>query len=60
MEFSKVQNPVLRQVYDSYSFTVIPTMGQLIAGDRHSYQYLVESIRKFPEQVAHPQAQQWM
>jgi len=50
MEFSKVQNPVLRQVYDGYSFTVIPTMGQLIAGDRHSYQYLVESIRKFPEQ----------
>ena len=39
------------RVYDEYSFQVIPVMGHLIAGDWHSYQYLVESIRKFPNQV---------
>jgi demethylmenaquinone methyltransferase/2-methoxy-6-polyprenyl-1,4-benzoquinol methylase len=37
-------------VYDQYSFNVIPVMGQIVAGDRDSYQYLVESIRKFPNQ----------
>lgn len=37
--------------YDSYSFNVIPAMGELVAGDRQSYQYLVESIRRFPSQV---------
>jgi len=47
-----VHNPVLRKAYDAYSFTVIPAMGQLVAGDRDSYQYLVESIRKFPRQVS--------
>jgi len=50
MEFSQVRTPVLREVYDQYSFHMIPLMGQLIANDRDSYQYLVESIRKFPEQ----------
>jgi len=50
MEFNTVHNPVLRKAYDAYSFTVIPAMGQLVAGDRDSYQYLVESIRKFPRQ----------
>lgn len=39
------------RIYDSYSFTVIPAMGQIIAGEWKSYQYLVESIRKFPDQV---------
>ena len=38
------------RVYDVFSFDVIPTMGQIVANDRDSYQYLVESIRKFPPQ----------
>ena len=50
LEFSEVNNPVISQVYDRYSHDVIPVMGQLIAGDFESYQYLVESIRKFPNQ----------
>ena len=37
--------------YDSYSFSVIPALGELVAGDRDSYQYLVESVRRFPPQV---------
>ena len=40
-------------LYDQYSFEVIPVMGQVIAGDWKSYQYLVESIRQFPDQVSH-------
>ena len=40
----------LQKLYDLYSFNVIPRMGQLVAGDRDSYQYLVESIRRFPDQ----------
>ncbi|KAM2086672.1 hypothetical protein PS2_022379 [Malus domestica] len=36
--------------YDYYSFSVIPALGELVAGDRESYQYLVESIRRFPPQ----------
>ena len=43
-------NPALQWAYDRYSYNVIPAMGQAIAGDRDSYQYLVESIRKFPDQ----------
>ncbi|KAM9956414.1 hypothetical protein ACTFIR_003127 [Dictyostelium discoideum] len=50
LEFSQVPNPLLRFAYDQYSFNVIPIMGQLISGDRDSYSYLVESIRKFPDQ----------
>ena len=50
LEFSHLANPVLQQLYDSYSFNVIPAMGAAVAGDRESYQYLVESIRKFPRQ----------
>ncbi|KYQ91844.1 ubiE/COQ5 methyltransferase family protein [Tieghemostelium lacteum] len=50
LEFSHVPNPLLKFAYDTYSFNVIPIMGQLVAGDRDSYQYLVESIRKFPTQ----------
>jgi 2-methoxy-6-polyprenyl-1,4-benzoquinol methylase len=38
-------------LYDQYSFTVIPLLGTILAGDRDSYQYLVESIRKFPPQA---------
>ncbi|MEC8796852.1 MAG: class I SAM-dependent methyltransferase, partial [Pseudomonadota bacterium] len=43
-------NPALQWAYDRYSFNVIPAMGKAIANDRDSYQYLVESIRKFPDQ----------
>ncbi|RLV84673.1 2-methoxy-6-polyprenyl-14-benzoquinol methylase mitochondrial [Meyerozyma sp. JA9] len=50
LEFSHVDNPLLSQVYQAYSFSMIPMMGQLIADDRDSYQYLVESIRRFPKQ----------
>lgn len=50
LEFSHVENPVAAAVYDAYSFNVIPTLGQAVAGDRASYQYLVESIRRFPSQ----------
>ncbi|MFV0473563.1 MAG: bifunctional demethylmenaquinone methyltransferase/2-methoxy-6-polyprenyl-1,4-benzoquinol methylase UbiE [Pikeienuella sp.] len=50
LEFSRVDPPLMRKAYDLYSFQVIPRMGQLVAGDRDSYQYLVESIRKFPDQ----------
>ncbi|TNN45769.1 2-methoxy-6-polyprenyl-1,4-benzoquinol methylase, mitochondrial [Liparis tanakae] len=50
LEFSKVTNPVLSRLYDEYSFKVIPVLGEVIAGDWKSYQYLVESIRKFPDQ----------
>ncbi len=50
LEFSRVPEPSLRWLYDRYSFTVIPALGQALAGDRASYQYLVESIRRFPDQ----------
>lgn len=50
LEFSKVNNPLLEQIYDLYSFNVIPVLGELFARDYKSYKYLVESIRKFPDQ----------
>jgi demethylmenaquinone methyltransferase / 2-methoxy-6-polyprenyl-1,4-benzoquinol methylase len=50
LEFSQIPNDLAQWVYDKYSFNVIPLMGQVVAGDRDSYQYLVESIRKFPDQ----------
>lgn len=50
LEFSRVTNPLLRTAYDLYSFNVIPAMGQVVANDRAAYQYLVESIRRFPDQ----------
>jgi demethylmenaquinone methyltransferase/2-methoxy-6-polyprenyl-1,4-benzoquinol methylase len=50
LEFSQIPNQGLQWLYDRYSFNVIPAMGQVVAGDRDSYQYLVESIRKFPDQ----------
>jgi ubiquinone/menaquinone biosynthesis methyltransferases len=52
LEFSQIPNEGLQKLYDLYSFNVIPRMGQAVAGDRDSYQYLVESIRKFPDQEA--------
>ena len=50
LEFSQIPNALMQKVYDLYSFNVIPVMGQIVANDRDSYQYLVESIRKFPDQ----------
>lgn len=50
LEFSQIPNEMMQKVYDLYSFNIIPRMGQVIARDRDSYQYLVESIRKFPDQ----------
>ncbi|MDF1620502.1 bifunctional demethylmenaquinone methyltransferase/2-methoxy-6-polyprenyl-1,4-benzoquinol methylase UbiE [Pseudothioclava nitratireducens] len=50
LEFSQIPNDMMQAVYDAYSFNVIPVMGQIVANDRDSYQYLVESIRKFPNQ----------
>ena len=46
-----MNNPLLDFVYKRWSFGVIPLLGQLVAGDRDSYQYLVESIEKFPKQA---------
>ncbi len=50
LEFSQVKNPLLKQAYDTFSFNVIPKIGELVTQDRDSYQYLVESIRKHPDQ----------
>ncbi len=50
LEFSKPRNPLLSRAYDAYSFSVLPAMGRLIAGDSGSYQYLAESIRMHPDQ----------
>ena len=50
LEFSKVSNELLAWFYDKYSFNIIPFLGEIVTSDRKSYQYLVESIRKFPDQ----------
>ncbi|SHL26443.1 demethylmenaquinone methyltransferase / 2-methoxy-6-polyprenyl-1,4-benzoquinol methylase [Roseovarius marisflavi] len=50
LEFSQIPNDMMQKVYDLYSFNIIPRLGQMIANDRGSYQYLVESIRQFPDQ----------
>ncbi len=50
LEFSQVSAPWLQALYDRYSFTVLPTLGAVVAGDRDAYRYLVESIRRFPPQ----------
>ena len=51
LEFSKVAKP-LEKVYDWYSFSVLPKLGQMVAGDAESYRYLAESIRMHPSQDA--------
>ncbi|OAB54951.1 bifunctional demethylmenaquinone methyltransferase/2-methoxy-6-polyprenyl-1,4-benzoquinol methylase [Phormidium willei BDU 130791] len=51
LEFSRVVLPLLDRAYDLYSFQVLPRLGGLVTGDRDSYQYLVESIRRFPPQA---------
>ena len=50
LEFSKPVLPALSAVYDAYSFNILPKLGKLIANDEASYRYLVESIRKHPDQ----------
>jgi len=50
LEFSDVEMPFLDKIYDLWSFHAIPRLGSVIAGDEDSYRYLVESIRKFPNQ----------
>jgi len=50
LEFSKPRNPVLNKIYDTYSFSLLPAMGKLIANDSESYKYLAESIRMHPDQ----------
>jgi demethylmenaquinone methyltransferase/2-methoxy-6-polyprenyl-1,4-benzoquinol methylase len=49
LEFSHVDVPGLNEIYDLFSFKVIPEIGRVVTGDAESYQYLVESIRKFPK-----------
>ncbi|RMG90768.1 MAG: class I SAM-dependent methyltransferase [Zetaproteobacteria bacterium] len=50
LEFSRPVLPLLDIAYDAYSFNLIPALGEFVTGDRESYQYLVESIRRFPDQ----------
>lgn len=50
LEFSEVEMPLLDRFYDQWSFKAIPRFGKMITGDAEPYQYLVESIRKFPNQ----------
>lgn len=50
LEFSTVRNPALAKVYDIYSFSLLPKLGGIVASDAESYRYLVESIRRFPNQ----------
>jgi len=50
LEFSKVVAPGLGAIYDTYSFSLLPKIGEIVADDRESYQYLAESIRRFPDQ----------
>ena len=51
LEFSRPVTSALRGAYDAYSFKVIPAVGEWVAKDRAAYQYLVESIRRFPDQA---------
>jgi demethylmenaquinone methyltransferase/2-methoxy-6-polyprenyl-1,4-benzoquinol methylase len=52
LEFSRPTTAPVRAGYDAYSFSIIPAIGQLVARDRAAYRYLVESIRRFPDQAA--------
>jgi len=51
LEFSEVRQPLLKPVYDAYSFGVLPLLGKVVAKDEASYRYLAESIRKHPNQA---------
>jgi len=50
LEFSHVKNPILKKLYDAYSFSFIPAVGERVTGNRGAYVYLPESIRQFPTQ----------
>ena len=50
LEFTPAVTPLLKPLYDAYSFRVLPLLGQIVAGDRDAYTYLAESIRRFPAQ----------
>ncbi len=50
LEFSEVDVPLLDRFYEAWSFNAIPRIGKMVTGDEDSYQYLIESIRKFPNQ----------
>ena len=50
LEFSRVTVPLLGALYERYSFTVLPRLGEIVTGDADAYRYLVESIRRFPSQ----------
>lgn len=50
LEFSQLVMPLLQRLYDSYSFNVLPWLGKLVVGDAESYRYLLESIRRHPDQ----------
>ena len=50
LEFSDVDMPFLDRIYEAWSFNAIPRIGQAVTGDGEPYRYLVESIRKFPNQ----------
>ncbi len=50
LEFSKVNNGILKQLYQFYSFKLLPEIGHIVTKDRDSYQYLVESIEQHPDQ----------
>ncbi len=50
LEFSHVKNPILKRLYDAYSFSLIPAVGERVTGNRDAYVYLPESIRQFPTQ----------
>lgn len=52
LEFSTVVVPVLDALYDQYSFRILPRLGEAVTGNREAYEYLVESIRRFPDQTA--------
>ena len=52
LEFSRLTLSALEPLYDAYSFRVLPALGEIVAGDRESYRYLAESIRRFPDQDA--------
>jgi demethylmenaquinone methyltransferase / 2-methoxy-6-polyprenyl-1,4-benzoquinol methylase len=55
LEFSHMEHEWMQKIYDAYSFNAIPKIGKWVTGDADSYQYLVESIRKFPAQDAFSQ-----
>ena len=52
LEFSRPTSAALAELYDAYSFRLLPLLGRVVAGDEHSYRYLAESIRRHPDQEA--------